>query len=108
MPQPISNARGRFLPGSRTSPAVNVTLFHADCANSGPTIALPSNMSNASTINPCVAGSNQTCAAVGCQPFSHDAHHDDVYAALRPFQPSSRPMTINPSNAAVLVTVNVF
>src|SRR6185503_6078148 len=108
MPQPSNSARGRFFPGSRTSPAVNVTLFHADCANKGPTIARPSNINSASTTNPWLDGSNQTCAAVGCQPFSHDAHHDDVYAALAPFQPRKRPMTIRPRSAAVFVNVNAF
>src|SRR6185503_1057113 len=103
MPQPNKNARGRFLPGSRTSPAVNVTLFHADCAKSGPTIVRPSNINNASVISPCVAGSNQTCEAVGFHPFSQDAHHDDVYAALPLFQPRTNPITINPSSAAVFV-----
>src|SRR5215470_12767108 len=103
MPQPNSNARGKFRPGSRTSPAVNVTLFHADCANNGPTIARPSIITSAKASSPCVVGSNQTCAAVGRQPFSHDAHHDDVYAALARFQPSNRPTTINPSSAAVFV-----
>ena len=78
-PSPENNiARGRFFPGSRISPAVNVTLFHADCANSGPTIARPSIISSASTSKPSPAGSNHTCDADGFQPFSHDAHHDEV------------------------------
>src|SRR6185503_12579016 len=107
-PQPNNSARGKFFPGSRTSPAVNVTLFHADCAKSGPTIARPNIINNASTSSPCVDGSNQTCAAEGRQPFSHDAHHEDVYAALPLFQPRNNPTTISPSNAAVFVNVNVF
>src|ERR1044072_7104528 len=108
MPQPSNTARASFFPGSRTSPAVNVTLFHADCANSGPTIARPSNITSASTNRPWLAGSNQTCAADGFQPFCHDCHHDEVYAALLWFQPIAKPMTINPSSAAVFVNVNVF
>src|SRR6185503_3143473 len=107
-PQPNNSARGKFFPGSRTSPAVNVTLFHADCAKSGPTIARPTNINKASTSKPSVAGSNHTCDADGFQPFSHDAHHDAVCAALPLFQPRNNPITINPRSAAVLVNVNVF
>src|SRR6185503_11784292 len=108
MPQPSNSARGKFFPGSRTSPAVNVTLFHADCANSGPTIARPSNITSASINNPLLVGSNQTCAAEGFQPFCHGCHHDEVYAALPWFQPIINPIRISPSSAAVFVNVNVF
>ena len=48
MPTPNTNDRGRFRFGLRISPAVNVTLFQADCEKSGPTIAVPSATSSAS------------------------------------------------------------
>src|SRR4026209_2597183 len=101
MPQQSNRARGKFSPGSRTSPAVNVTLFHADCANSGPTIARPSIITSASTSKPSPTGSNHTCDAEGFQPLFHGVHHDDVYAALPLFQPTNNPIKISPSNAAV-------
>src|SRR6185436_248129 len=98
MPQPNKSARGRFFPGSRTSPAVNVTLFHADCAKSGPTIALPSNINSAKTSSPWLDGSNQACDAEGRHPFSHGRHQEEVKAALPWFQPTTNPIKINPNN----------
>src|SRR5881628_1013562 len=102
--QPIRRARGRFLPGSRTSPPVNVTLFHALCAKSGPTIAHPRNIVSAET--PATVRSGRT--AFGSQPLAHGFHHEEVCAALSAFQPAVRPKIIRAAKAAVFVTVNVF
>src|SRR6185295_3323601 len=104
MPQPMSKARGKLRPGFSTSPAVNVTLFHADCANSGPVIARPTIIASA---NP-PASVRPGCASCGFQLFAQGLHHDEVYAALAWFQPRSNPTTINPTRAAVLVNVKVF
>ena len=41
MPTPSASESGRLRLGLRTSPAVNVTLFHASAENSDPTMATP-------------------------------------------------------------------
>src|SRR5687767_6963570 len=95
---------GRLRPGFSISPPVNVTLFQADWANSGPVIARPSIITSAKP--PAMASPG--CAACGLHPLAHESHQEDVYAALPLFQPISRPRTINPISAAVLVNVKVF
>src|SRR5262252_9922144 len=112
MLHPIKSARGRFRPGSCTSPPVKVTLFQADCANNGPDIARPRNINSARVTVIFPAAANPSCEACGCQPFTDGFHQDEVNAALpccRPtFQPIVSPTITNPSSAAVFVKVKVF
>ena len=79
-------------------------MFHADCANNGPTIARPSSITSASA----PVAPRPGCALCALHPFDHESHHADVNAALFARQPNSNPTTINPMSAAVLVNVKVF
>ena len=102
--QPIKSARGRFRCGFSTSPAVKVTLFHADCENSGPVIARPRTSQNANAPAPRAAG----CTDPRSQPFAAGCHQSDVNAAPPAFHPTNRPRTTSANRAAAFVNVNVF
>src|SRR5213593_3861875 len=102
MPHPISNALGRLRPGFSTSPAVKVTLFQADCENSGPVIARPTTSQNANTP---AAAAAAGCAVARFQPFAIGCHQSEVNAAAAEFQPTRSPSTT--SNARATVFVNV-
>src|SRR5436190_13075527 len=104
MAHPINNARGRFRCGFSTSPAVNVTLFHADCAKSGPVIARPNTSQKANTPAVDAAG----CTASIRQPFAVGFHQSEVNAAPPAFQPTNSPRTTSPRRADALVNVNEF
>ena len=84
---------------------MNVTLFQADCENSGPIMARPSRNTSA-------GGSfDRKLAVVGLgevQPLAGEFHHDDVHAAALPLTPRVSPTTIRPTSAAVLANVNEF
>src|SRR5436309_7563543 len=103
MQQPISNARGRLRPGSSTSPAVKVTLFHADCENNGPVIDLPTTSQNPNTPAATAAG----CAAARLQPFCTGFHQSEMKAAAAEFQPTSSPSNTRSNRASVFVNVKL-
>src|SRR6059058_849287 len=103
-PQPITSARTRFFPGSRTSLPMNVTFVQAVWANNGPTIDLPKSSARASPPTNVKPG----CATCGLQPFAHESHHLDASAAELAFQPNDKPITTTAASAAVFVNVNVF
>src|SRR6266404_8922938 len=98
MPQPTTNVRTRFFPGSRTSLPTKVTFVHAVCANNGPTIDLPKSSTRASPPTNVKPG----CATCGLQPLVHEFHHSDDRAALFAPHPSVKPITISAARAAVL------
>src|SRR5262245_17624087 len=100
----MNRARGRFRPGFSTSPAVNVTLFHADWEKSGPVIARPRTSQNAN-IPAAAAGG---CTASIDHPFAVGFHQSDVNAAPLAFHPTNNPRTTRPNNAAAFVNVKVF
>src|SRR6267378_4426373 len=104
MPQPTTNARTRFFPGSRTSLPTNVTFVQAVCANRGPTIDLPK--SSARAIPP--TNVKPGCAIWGLQPLAHEFHQSDFSAAELAFQPKDKPITTTAASAAVFTDVNVF
>ena len=79
-------ARGSVRPGSRISPPVKVTLFQADCENSGPIMARPSKRSSADA--PSNGGPGKAVSA--SQPLAGAFHHDDVQAAHFAFGPSKQ------------------
>src|SRR6266478_4235143 len=104
MPQPTTNARTRFFPGSRTSLPTKDTFVQAACANSGPTSDLPKSNATASpptTFKP-------SCAIWESQPLAHESHQAELNAAELAFQPSDRPITTTAASAAVFANVNVF
>src|SRR5437016_573521 len=104
MPQPPTNARTRFFPGSRTSLPTKVTFVHAVCANSGPTIDLPKSNARASPPTTFKPG----CAIWGSHPLAQESHQAELNAAELAFQPSDRPITTTAASAAVFANVNVF
>src|SRR5450756_426067 len=104
MPQPPTSARTRFLPGSRTSLPTNVTLVHAVCAKSGPTIDLPNSSARARPPTNVKPG----CAICGLHPFAHEFHQFELRAAELAFQPKHKPITTTAASADVFTKVNVF
>src|SRR5215470_3840335 len=104
MPQPITNARTRFFPGSRISLPMNVTFVQAVCAKSGPTIDFPNSSARATP----PTNVNPGWTVSGLQPFAHESHQADVRAAELAFQPNDRPTTTTAASAAVFANVNVF
>src|SRR4030088_2020160 len=104
MPQPQSNARTRFRPGSRTSLPMNVTFVHAVWAKTGPTIAFPKSSTSASA----PTNGKPGCAACGLHPFAHESHHPDERAADAELHPNDNPTITTPARAAVFAKVNVF
>jgi hypothetical protein len=86
------------------APPVNVTLFHADCAKSGPVIARPNTSQKANT--PAVAAAG--CTASRRQPFADGFHQSELNAAPPAFQPTNSPRTTRPKSAAAFVKVNEF
>src|SRR5207245_9203755 len=104
MPQPPTNARTRFFPGSPTSLSTKVTFVQAVCANSGPTIDLPKSNARASPPTTFKPG----CAIWGSHPLAQESHHAELNAAELAFQPSDRPITTTAASAAVFANVNVF
>src|SRR5262249_49861236 len=104
MPQPPTNARTRFFPGSRTSLPTKVTFVQAVCAKSGPTIDLPKSSARASPPTTFKPG----CAIWGSQPLDHESHQAELNAAELGDQPSDKPITTTAASAAVFANVNVF
>ena len=105
-PVPIASASGRFRCGLRTSPAVNVTLFHASDENSDPTCAtammvtMPTSAIGPPT--PTCTGWRAEKPAL-CQKFA--PKFAAMACALRPMNAPNR---TSPSNAAVFAKVNTF
>src|SRR5436190_22813924 len=103
-PQPITSARTRFFPGSRTSLPMNVTFVQAVCANSGPTIDFPKSRASANPPTNVKPG----WAVCGLQPLPHESHQLALNAAELAFQPNDKPITTTAMSAAVFANVNVF
>ena len=83
---------------------MKVTLVHAVCAKSGPTMALPKRRMSASapaTVRP-------GCAICGSHPLRQEFHQSAERAADSGFQPNDKPRITTVKSAAVLAKVNVF
>ena len=95
---------GSVRPGSRVSPPVNVTLFHADWENNGPIIASPARAASA------VPPSTGRSGKAGSRDPSHWPRGSTTRCPGRTLAllPSHSPTTIRPRDAAVLVKVNEF
>lgn len=106
MPAPSTRLRARLRRGSRTSPAVKVTLFQASAANSEPTIAPPATISASST-PPDECTSLPTRSYVGVEKMP--PHQSSVLAWMAcELAATVRPTMISAINAAVLATVKTF
>src|SRR5207248_10162255 len=83
---------------------IEVTLVHAVCAKTGPTIGFPND--NATASPPITA--NPGCATCALQPLADASHQCEASAAQFDFQPNSSPMTMTPKRARVFVKVKLF
>ena len=98
----VSVASGKFK-GSALQllmTAVKVTLFQADWAKSGPTMARPNNIKSASV----PVAARPGCANCGNHSLDQGFHHDAVRAAQVAFQPNARPITVVNHKLAAVVT----
>ncbi len=100
-PVPSASESGKLRLGFFTSPAVNVTLFHASAENSDPTCAMASAVS-VETSTPPPTSCNVPRLEL-CQKFA-----PKFAATAVAFRPRKIPKITSPSSAETLAAVKTF